>query len=61
MIVLKHICAQHEVDPYDLRRALRNAKLKPTNSRWKWDNDHPDLTKVHEVAKALKEKSNVSP
>lgn len=52
-ITLKHICQEHLCNPYKLRGKLRSANLKPKNHRWRWAPDHPDLEKVHAIAKTL--------
>ena len=58
MIVLKHLCREFDVEEYDLRMALREAGLKPTNRRWKWEENSKELKSAKSVAQKLKSKKH---
>lgn len=60
MITLKHLCREHNLDPYPLRQALRKALKHKRNQRWQWSPDDPQLAEAQAVAKALKEKTHGS-
>lgn len=57
-IVLKNLCQEYDIDPYDLRMALRAKLKKPKNERWQWSEDDPQLTQARAIALSLKGKSS---
>lgn len=46
MVLLKHLCREFDIDPYQLRKRLRAAGYAPHNRRWKWEDDDKDLTGI---------------
>lgn len=50
MIVLKHLSAEFDIDPYKLRTMLRTKF--GLRRRWRWEEDDPMLKKVREFLKS---------
>lgn len=46
MVLLKHLCREFNIEPYQLRKRLRARGFIPTNRRWRWQENDPTLTDV---------------
>ncbi len=56
MIVLKHLCREFDIEPYDTRMELRKAFGKAPAKRWQWDETIPEQAKhLEQVRDHLKQ------
>lgn len=60
MLVIKHLARDFDLEPYDLRRAFRDAGLKPDNRRrWRWEDENDKgYIAARAIAQKLKSKQN---
>lgn len=58
MLVIKHLAREFDIDPYDIRLALRASGLKkPKGEHWKWpDENDKNYKKARAIVQKLKEK-----
>ena len=46
MIVLKHLAQEFRIDPRELRAILRSHDYSPSQGRWKWEENSPQLREI---------------
>jgi hypothetical protein len=47
MILLKHLAREFDISPARIRKLLR-PHFTPTNRRWRWEDEDPQLTAIRQ-------------
>jgi hypothetical protein len=53
MIVLKHLAREFNIDPFKLRRMLRDKYGDAKGRRWRWEDSDKELVRIRSYLKTV--------